>query len=97
MAKKSKAVYAPGELSRIRDKLGVTDREEAKLLAERLGGEIGYERSSEEEEENRQSRTRNERVNVKIGDRPSRPRRTVELPVEELGRASCRERVYTVG
>ena len=84
MSKKSKAVYAPGELSRIRDKLGVTDREEAKLLAERLGGEIGHERSPEEEE-SRQNRTRNERVNVKIGDRPSRPLRTVELPLEAEG------------
>jgi len=47
MAKKEKAIYAPGELSRVRDKLGVTDANEAKRMAELLGGEIGTERSVE--------------------------------------------------
>jgi len=44
MAKNEKAVYAPGELSRVRDKLGVTDQNEAKRMAEILGGEVGTER-----------------------------------------------------
>jgi len=44
MAKKENAVYAPGELSRVRDKLGVTDVNEAKRMAELLGGEVGTER-----------------------------------------------------
>jgi len=47
MAKKEKAIYEPGELSRVRDKLGVTDAGEAKRMAELLGGEIGTERSIE--------------------------------------------------
>ena len=47
MAKKEKAIYAPGELSRVREKLGVTDVGEAKRMAELLGGEIGTERSPE--------------------------------------------------
>jgi len=44
MAKKENAVYAPGELSRVRDKLGVTDLGEARRMAEILGGEVGTER-----------------------------------------------------
>ena len=49
MAKKDKAVYAPGELSRVRDKLGVKDESEAKRMMALLGGEVGYERSHEDE------------------------------------------------
>ncbi|MDR0496657.1 MAG: hypothetical protein LBH42_03480 [Treponema sp.] len=78
MAKKDKAVYAPGELNRVRDKLGVTDRDEAKLIAQKLGGEIGYERTVEEEQA-KLGKSRQERVDVKIG---GRPRRLVELPLE---------------
>ncbi|MCL2271982.1 MAG: hypothetical protein FWC19_04140 [Treponema sp.] len=37
-------IYAPGELSRVREKLGVTDVEEAKRMAGVLGGEVGTER-----------------------------------------------------
>jgi hypothetical protein len=80
MAKKDKAVYAPGELSRVRDKLGDLDEKEAKQIAQKLGGEVGYERSEyEEQARQKPQRTRHERVDVKIGDRPSRPRHAVEL------------------
>ncbi|MCL2601565.1 MAG: hypothetical protein FWD91_01995 [Treponema sp.] len=44
MPKNDKAIYAPGELSRVREKLGVFDRKEADELARKLGGEVGYER-----------------------------------------------------
>ena len=47
MDKKSKAVYAPGELSRVREKLGNINEEEAKRVAQLLGGEVGTERSPE--------------------------------------------------
>jgi len=47
MAKKENAIYAPGELSRVREKLGVTDAGEAKRIAELLGGEVGTERNPE--------------------------------------------------
>jgi hypothetical protein len=47
MEKKGKGIYAPGELSRVRDKLGVTDVGEAKRMAELLGGEVGTERDAE--------------------------------------------------
>jgi len=50
MAKKTSgssknAIYAPGELGRVRDKLGVTDDSEAKRMAQLLGGQVGTERS----------------------------------------------------
>ncbi|MCL2440381.1 MAG: hypothetical protein FWD14_01445 [Treponema sp.] len=38
------AVYEPGELSRVRGKLGVTDEAEAKRMMQVLGGEVGSER-----------------------------------------------------
>jgi hypothetical protein len=44
MAKNERAIYAPGELDRVRSKLGVTDVREAKRMAELLGGEVGVER-----------------------------------------------------
>ncbi|GHV79208.1 hypothetical protein AGMMS49944_09990 [Spirochaetia bacterium] len=43
---KQKAVYEPGELDRVRDKLGSFDPAEAKRLAQVLGGEVGVEKAS---------------------------------------------------
>ncbi|MDR2419321.1 MAG: hypothetical protein LBD79_09760 [Treponema sp.] len=43
---KEKAVYEPGELDRVRNKLGVIDEDEAKRMAEVLGGDVGVERSA---------------------------------------------------
>ena len=90
MAKKDKAVYAPGELSRVREKLGTFDPVEAKLLAEKLGGEVGYERTEDQERSKHQPvrRIRHERVDVKIGDQSGRPRRIAETPFEVEGEAS---------
>jgi len=48
MAKNDKPVYAPGELDRVRNKLGVKDQGEAKRIAALLGGEVGVEREKEE-------------------------------------------------
>ncbi|MCL1994342.1 MAG: hypothetical protein FWG66_15470 [Spirochaetes bacterium] len=47
MDKKPKAVYAPGELDRVRGNLGSLDLDEAKRIAQRLGGEVGVERTPE--------------------------------------------------
>ncbi|MDR2759365.1 MAG: hypothetical protein LBB78_08290 [Spirochaetaceae bacterium] len=44
MAKKN-AIYEPGELDRVREKLGNVDTQEAKRIAQLLGGEVGVERS----------------------------------------------------
>ncbi|MDR2537722.1 MAG: hypothetical protein LBC46_05400 [Treponema sp.] len=43
---KEKAVYEPGELDRVRNKLGVIDENEAKRMAEVLGGDVGVERTA---------------------------------------------------
>jgi len=45
MAKKPNAIYEPGELEKVRDRLGPVDESEAKLIAKKLGGEIGTEKS----------------------------------------------------
>jgi hypothetical protein len=78
MAKKA-AVYAPGELDRVRDKLGPLDADEAKAIAKKLGGEVGYERSEEEEKARQGRRVRREKVEVRIGDRPGRSGRRMEM------------------
>jgi hypothetical protein len=99
MTKKDKAIYAPGELDRVRDRLGDFDREEAKQMAQILGGEVGYERTDDEEQakQNPQRRTRHDRVDVRIGDRPARPKHAVELPLdgegeETMGKKSSRKK-----
>ncbi|MDR2305519.1 MAG: hypothetical protein LBE10_13165 [Treponema sp.] len=89
MAKNKKAIYAPGELARVRGKLGV-DESEAKRMARILGGEVGYERT-EEQVKPRPRRVRHETVEVVVGnkggksrgDDRNRPRRTTELPADE--------------
>ncbi|MDR1635916.1 MAG: hypothetical protein LBR93_01130 [Treponema sp.] len=76
MTKKDNAIYAPGELSRIRDKLGVTDDREARRLAEMLGGEVGVERSEEAEDFSRLRRS-----SGTAGD--GRRKHRIELPSDE--------------
>jgi len=44
MANKPKAVYEPGELGKVREKLGTIDEMEAKRMAQILGGEVGTEK-----------------------------------------------------
>lgn len=44
---KEKAVYAPGELGKVRQRLGNIDDVEAKRVAQLLGGEVGAERGEE--------------------------------------------------
>ena len=46
MAKKPSAIYEPGELDRVRGKLGPIDESEAKRMAQILGGEVGTEKNS---------------------------------------------------
>jgi hypothetical protein len=45
MAKKPSAIYEPGELEKVRGRLGHVDESEAKLIAKKLGGEVGTEKS----------------------------------------------------
>jgi hypothetical protein len=84
MGKKSKTVYAPGELGKIRENLGEMDAQEAKRMARLLGGEVGYERTREQENARRAParRVRHETVEMVVGGRGgssgSRPGRRVE-------------------
>jgi hypothetical protein len=45
MAKKPSAVYEPGELEKVRGRLGPVDESEARRIAQKLGGEIGTQKS----------------------------------------------------
>jgi len=77
---KQKTVYAPGELSKTRERLGALNKDEAQRMSQVLGGEIGYERSTNQETSLQQKggrRVRTETVEVNIGGRP--PRRRVEI------------------
>ncbi|MDR1970648.1 MAG: hypothetical protein LBQ46_01880 [Treponema sp.] len=90
MAKSEKAVYAPGELDRVRNKLGVTDAVEARRMASILGGEVGVERGQESTAKPRLIKKTGAAGsssaagsppadNGQAGGRPHRPRRRVEI------------------
>jgi len=91
MAKKEKAIYAPGELSRVRDKLGVTDVNEARRMAELLGGEVGKERDIVEDsnaaKKSPASRGRGRRIDITAPDlesgRSSRVRASGPYPGDD--------------
>jgi hypothetical protein len=72
MAKNKKAIYAPGELSRVREKLGVTDQNEAKRMMQVLGGEVGSERSEEQE-------AARKKVGMDSGKPNKKPGRRIDL------------------
>jgi hypothetical protein len=86
MAKLPKAIYAPGELDKVRQNLGDIDKEEAKRMSEVLGGEVGWERTHTEE--NRQkSKVRNEVVDVHVKGSgvnysKNQPKHRIELPLD---------------
>jgi hypothetical protein len=64
--KKPKAIYAPGELDRIRRKLKVSDAE-AKRMQEILGGEVGVERRETPDTGEKKGRFRSETVELVVG------------------------------
>ncbi|MDR2518763.1 MAG: hypothetical protein LBD13_05040 [Spirochaetaceae bacterium] len=74
---KEKAIYAPGELNRVRQNLGDINADEAKRMAEVLGGEVGVEKNQEP---------------AKTGAPPSRgraqPMRRIEVAADETERGS---------
>jgi hypothetical protein len=47
MEKKESAVYAPGELGKVRERLGKIDDTEARRVAQLLGGKVGIERNED--------------------------------------------------
>jgi hypothetical protein len=82
MAKKEKTLYAPGELKQTRERLGNLDDAEARRMSQLLGGEVGYERSKDQETaRNKPSRVRNETVEVMVGGgrKPLRRIETAEM------------------
>ncbi len=88
MAKVPKAIYAPGELDKVRQNLGSIDKDEAKRMVEILGGEVGLEKTHVEEKTRQKPKRRNELVDVHVKGSSShysrgQPKRRVELPVEE--------------
>jgi hypothetical protein len=81
--KKPNAIYAPGELDRVRGKLGDIDDTEAKRVAQLLGGEVGYERSPEPPP-GKAGRSRRETVELVVGGKGrKRPGRIIETAGEE--------------
>jgi hypothetical protein len=87
MAKKQKAVYAPGELDRVRGHLGELDAKEAERMARILGGEVGYERTREEDErrKTRSGRIRRETVEMVVGaGQPGASGQTSKRRTEDL-------------
>jgi hypothetical protein len=81
---KNKAIYEPGELDRVRGKLGSLDPVEAKRMAQLLGGEVGVEKSPTPPPP--PPRTRHEVVDVHIKGKPGsggsgHPRRRPEPPL----------------
>jgi len=84
MAKKPNAIYEPGELDRVRERLGEVDVAEAKRMALVLGGEVGTEKSPIEQPQAKTAgRLRRETVNVSI---PGRERRTASASQEPQAR-----------
>ena len=84
MAKSEKERYAPGELSRVRERLGPVGWQEAKELAQKLGGEVGYERSAEEIAKSQQD--------SRSPGRPGRPTRRIELLPEDGGEEGSKKK-----
>ncbi|MDR2446974.1 MAG: hypothetical protein LBD58_06745 [Treponema sp.] len=88
---KEKAIYAPGELEKVRKRLGGVDHDEAQRMAKVLGGEVGVERESGNHAPNVSSaRTRGAKPEDGAGSRSASaskttktPRRRIELVSDE--------------
>ena len=82
MAKKPNAIYEPGELGRVREKLGEIDASEARRVARILGGEVGLEKSSVEQP---QGRGRHGSDPVLPGRSKKRPGRAIDVADDDGG------------
>jgi hypothetical protein len=83
MAKKPNAVYEPGELGRVRGKLGDIDDSEAKRMAQILGGEVGTEKEPVKPAPEKKSGRRETEDLAIPGRRGRKPGRFVELAGED--------------
>ncbi|MDR1143416.1 MAG: hypothetical protein LBK77_04240 [Spirochaetaceae bacterium] len=90
---KQKAVYAPGELDKVRNRLGNIDQNEAKRMTRILGGEVGYERTREQEAvKHKPQHVRHETVDVNIGNKPLRRVETAGFDGPETARRETRKK-----
>jgi hypothetical protein len=88
MAKKPSAIYEPGELEKVRGRLGPVDESEAKLIAKKLGGEIGTEKSVVTPPIKRPSYVRRGKTELAGSDSKNRrPARQVNSAQNDYGRA----------
>ncbi|MCL2600250.1 MAG: hypothetical protein FWD88_03615, partial [Treponema sp.] len=94
MAKKPSAIYEPGELSRVREKLGDIDMNEAKRMAQILGGEVGREKGVPERTEDKGAgRSKQEALDLSAGRKRKRTGRAIEtLPPGDDGHGSVKLR-----
>ena len=69
MTKRPKAVYEPGELDRVRGKLGNIDQAEAKRMVQLLGGEVGTEKNPVTPPPKKSGRVRRDTVELVIPGR----------------------------
>jgi hypothetical protein len=80
MANKTKAVYEPGELGRVREKLGPIDVTEAKRMAKILGGEVGTEKTPEFKPIKKSTHLRRKTVEMAVpGRQKNHPGHLVEI------------------
>ena len=84
MANKQNAIYEPGELNRVRGKLGSIDEQEAKRMAQILGGEVGTEKNPAGKPVPAKTNNRIRRETVELvvpggNKRKKRPVRTIDV------------------
>ncbi|MDR2922587.1 MAG: hypothetical protein LBU85_04495 [Treponema sp.] len=91
MAKKPSAIYEPGELEKIRGRLGPVDETEAKLIAKKLGGEIGTEKSVVTPPVKKSSYVRREKAELAVPVHKSkRPRHSADAAAnDDYGRTQA--------
>ncbi|MDR2392929.1 MAG: hypothetical protein LBD93_02055 [Treponema sp.] len=97
MAKQEKAIYNPGELERVRNKLGITDEQEAKRMAKLLGGEVGTEKTSLPKGSHRRSAipTHSGASNIRSGTSQSQEVRVKSVSRSPKGKAITRKKTDT--
>ena len=95
--KTNNAIYEPGELNRVRQKLGV-DNDEAKRMAQLLGGEVGTERDIVPEPVKNKKLSRRETVEVVVdgkgGKRPVRRVDVADNDEDTIGRTRNKTEIY---
>jgi chemotaxis regulatin CheY-phosphate phosphatase CheZ len=80
---KEKAIYAPGELEKVRGRLGDVNREEAQRMAKILGGEVGVERDAKNHALDESSGGKRSHSASKSAKSSKTPKRRIELASDE--------------